>query len=108
MQNKIYYKIGEVCEITGLKPSIVRFWEKEFHQLRPLKLSSNQRYYTSNHIDLLNKIKYLLYEEKLTIEGAKKKLKEKTTEEKLSEIKEELKSILLDIKKSIQESRSID
>lgn len=82
MQNKIYYKIGEVCEITGLKPSIVRFWEKEFHQLRPLKLSSNQRYYTSNHIDLLNKIKYLLYEEKLTIEGAKKKAQRKNNRRK--------------------------
>lgn len=101
MQNKIYYKIGEVCEITGLKPSVLRFWEKEFRQLKPVKLSSNQRYYTSNHIELLNKIKYLLYEEKLTIEGARKKLREDSAEDKLLEIKLELKEILKELKKNI-------
>ncbi len=101
MQNKIYYKIGEVCEITGIKPSVLRFWEKEFRQLKPVKLSSNQRYYTSNHIELLNKIKYLLYEEKLTIEGARKKLREDSAEDKLLEIKLELKEILKELKKNI-------
>jgi len=99
MQNKIYYKIGEVCELTGLKPSVVRFWEKEFRQLKPVKLSSNQRYYTVNHIELLNRIKYLLYEEKMTIEGARKKLREQTVDEKLLEVKNELLSILEDLRK---------
>lgn len=102
MQNKIYYKIGEVCEITGLKPSVLRFWEKEFRQLKPVKLSSNQRYYTSNHIELLNKIKYLLYEEKLTIEGARRRLREDSAEDKLLEIKLELKEILKELKKNIE------
>lgn len=101
MQNKIYYKIGEVCEITGLKPSVLRFWEKEFRQLKPVKLSSNQRYYTSNHIELLNRIKHLLYEEKLTIEGARKKLRGDSAEDKLLEIKLELKEILKELKKSL-------
>jgi DNA-binding transcriptional MerR regulator len=99
MQNKIYYKIGEVCELTGLKPSVVRFWEKEFRQLKPVKLSSNQRYYTVNHIELLNRIKHLLYEEKMTIEGARKKLREQTVDEKLLEVKKELLSILEDLRK---------
>lgn len=76
MQDKIYYRIGEVCKLTGLKPSVIRFWEKEFRQIHPVKIGSNQRYYTKEHIALLNRIKTLLYEEKLTIEGARKKLKD--------------------------------
>lgn len=72
---KLYYKIGEVCEITGLKPTVLRFWEKEFKQLRPTKSSGGQRLYTIQNVDLAKKLKVMLYDEKLTIEGAKKKLK---------------------------------
>ncbi|BAI80661.1 transcriptional regulator, MerR family [Deferribacter desulfuricans SSM1] len=72
--DKLYYKISEVCKITGLKPSVLRFWEKEFKQLRPSKIGSSHRLYTKKHIDLILQIKSLLYEEKLTIEGAKKRL----------------------------------
>lgn len=96
--NKIYYKIGEVCEITDLKPSILRFWEKHFRQLKPIKVGSKHRYYTAKHIDIIKKIKYMLYEEKLTIEGAKMKLNSNTenlhTDELLDGIKKELLEIL--------------
>ncbi|MEF3255895.1 MAG: MerR family transcriptional regulator [Deferribacterales bacterium] len=94
MQNKLYYRIGEVCEITGLKPSVIRFWEKEFRQLSPIKLSSNQRYYTKDHIELILQIKTLLYEEKMTIEGAKKKIKNQNKLIDSQEIKKELIEIL--------------
>lgn len=71
---KLYYKIGEVCEITGLKPSVLRFWEKEFRQLRPSKSGGGQRFYTEKHIELVRLLMKMLYEEKYTIDGAKKKL----------------------------------
>lgn len=71
--SKQYYKIGEVSKLLDLKASTIRFWEKEFNQLKPVK-SSNQRYYTKKHIDFLQNIKVMLYEEKLTIEGAKKRI----------------------------------
>jgi len=93
MQDKIYYRIGEVCKLTGLKPSVIRFWEKEFRQIHPVKIGSNQRYYTKEQIALLNRIKSLLYEEKLTIEGARKKLRS-SPELTLEEIKKELLNLL--------------
>lgn len=79
--------------MTDLKPSVIRFWEKEFPQLRPVKIGSNQRYYTENHISLIFRIKSLLYEDKMTISGAKKKLKEQD-DSNISDIKNELKEIL--------------
>ncbi|MGE4265906.1 MAG: MerR family transcriptional regulator [Deferribacterales bacterium] len=72
---KLYYKIGEVCEITGLRPSVLRFWEKEFKQLRPSKSGGGQRFYTEKHIELVRMLMKMLYDEKYTIEGAKNKLK---------------------------------
>lgn len=71
---KLYYKIGEVCELTGLKPSVLRFWEKEFRQLRPIKSSGGQRLYSEKNVELVGQLKILLYDQKLTIEGVKKKL----------------------------------
>ena len=103
MKNKkIYYKIGEVCTITGLKPSVLRFWEKEFKELKPLKTGSNHRYYTNKNIEFIDTLKQLLYDQRLTIEGARKKISSKETgvEVTYNYIKEELRSIL-----SIMEKR---
>lgn len=100
-KQKLYYKIGEVSEITGLKPSIIRFWEKEFRQLKPIKFGSNHRYYTTQHLDTLLIIKKLLYKEKMTIEGARQKLETAIQNKKeisVSEIKAELNSILNKLK----------
>ena len=68
------YKIGEVAEITGLKPFVLRFWETEFPQLVPVRTPKGQRLYTDEHLALLTTIKTLLYEEKLTIDGARRRL----------------------------------
>ncbi|MGA1863224.1 MerR family transcriptional regulator [Deferribacter thermophilus] len=100
--DKLYYKISEVCKITGLKPSVLRFWEKEFKQLKPSKIGSNHRLYTKKHIDLILKIKTLLYDEKLTIEGAKKRLSSNDKDKILfdkEDIKKELQEILNLLKK---------
>lgn len=68
------YKIGQVAQITGLKSFVLRFWESEFPQLEPLRTPGGQRLYDENQLALLTRIKVLLYEEGLTIEGARKRL----------------------------------
>lgn len=72
--DKIYYKIGEVADITTLRPSVLRYWESEFSVLNPKKSRSGQRLYTREDLELVCEIKHLLYTEKLTIEGARKKI----------------------------------
>lgn len=74
LANKIYFKIGEVARIVDLKTSVIRFWETEFPFLQPEKSSSGQRLYTKREIDLIFEVKQLLYEEKYTIEGVRKRL----------------------------------
>jgi DNA-binding transcriptional MerR regulator len=71
---KLFYKIGEVCELTDTQPYVLRFWESEFPQLAPKKSPSGQRIYRRKDIDLVIEIKKLLYQEGFTIAGARKKL----------------------------------
>ena len=71
---KPHYKIGEVCELTGTQPYVLRFWESEFPGLAPQKNRSGQRIYRKRDIDLIEKIKVLLYEKEYTIAGARKVL----------------------------------
>ncbi len=72
--DKLYFRIGEVAELTSLKPSILRFWETEFSQLKPVKSPSGQRLYSKIDVELILSIKKFLYSERLTIEGARKKI----------------------------------
>jgi DNA-binding transcriptional MerR regulator len=71
---KLFYKIGEVCDITQVAPHVIRYWETEFSALKPSKNSSGQRIYRYKDVDLILLIKRLLYEEGYTIAGANKKL----------------------------------
>src|SRR5437867_1826673 len=73
-ESKPYYKIGEVCEITGTQPYVLRFWESEFPSLAPKKNRSGQRVYRKRDIELIRRIKALLYEKEYTIAGARKVL----------------------------------
>src|SRR5947208_1916154 len=72
--NKLFFKIGEVCEITDTQPYVLRYWESEFPSLAPAKNSSGQRIYRRRDIETVLRIKQLLYEEGFTIAGAKKRL----------------------------------
>ncbi len=74
--NKLFFKIGEVCEITDTQPYVLRFWESEFPQLAPRKNRSGQRVYQRKDIEMVMRIKRLLYEEEYTIAGARRKLDE--------------------------------
>jgi len=68
------YKIGEVCKVADLQPYVLRYWETEFPQLSPNKSGGGQRLYTKRELDIILRIKELLYKEGFTIAGAKKKL----------------------------------
>jgi DNA-binding transcriptional MerR regulator len=72
--NKLFFKIGEVCEITDTQPYVLRYWESEFPALAPAKNSSGQRIYRRKDIETVLRIKQLLYDEGFTIAGAKKRL----------------------------------
>ena len=74
--DRLYYRIGEVSRITGLKPHVLRYWESEFKVIKPHKGGSLQRLYRRKDLDLILKIKRLLYEEGFTIAGAKKKIRD--------------------------------
>ena len=73
---KLYYSIGEVSDLTGLKQYVLRYWETEFTQLSPKKNTAGNRIYRSHDIDSILKIKSLLYDRKFTIKGAQQHLKE--------------------------------
>jgi len=74
--DKIYFKIGEVADIVGVKPYVLRYWETEFPEIAPGKSKSNQRLYKRKEVELILKIRDLLYKEKFTIDGARQFLKE--------------------------------
>ncbi|MBI3451018.1 MAG: MerR family transcriptional regulator [Acidobacteria bacterium] len=71
-----FLKIGEVCELTDTQPYVLRFWESEFPQLAPRKNRAGQRIYVQHDVDLVLRIKRLLYDEEFTIPGARKRLEE--------------------------------
>ena len=73
--DKLYFKIGEVAELLGVKAYVQRYWESEFKAIKPTKTRSKHRLYRKSDIEVLLRIKHLLYKERLTIEGAKKRLK---------------------------------
>ena len=72
---KYYYTIGEVSNLIGVKPYVIRYWETEFPSLKPRKGAGRIRKYDEDHILLLKKIKYMLYEQRFTIEGARQRLR---------------------------------
>ncbi|GLR11526.1 MerR family transcriptional regulator [Chitinimonas viridis] len=71
---KRYFTIGEVSELCGVKPHVLRYWEQEFTQLRPVKRRGNRRYYQHHEVLLVRRIRTLLYEEGFTISGARNRL----------------------------------
>ena len=74
VQKRLYYKIGEACKELGIQPYVLRYWETEFPALAPSKSRSGQRVYSEKELEIIRRIKQLLYEEGYTIAGAKNKL----------------------------------
>ena len=73
---KRYFTIGEVSELCGVKPHVLRYWEQEFTQLKPVKRRGNRRYYQHHEVLLVRRIRELLYQEGFTISGARNRLDE--------------------------------
>ena len=97
--DKRYFRIGEASSIIGVEPYVLRYWESEFKQLKPQRANSKQRTYQKKDLETLLEIKRLLYEEKMTIEGAKRRLKQKSKKKapdypSIQSIKTELNEIL--------------
>src|SRR3954451_18758306 len=95
------YKIGEVCKIAEVQPYVLRYWETEFPALAPNKSGGGQRLYTRREIDVILRIKQLLYSEGFTIAGAKKKLEAEETPTAATPSKD-LERALLDLKKELR------
>jgi DNA-binding transcriptional MerR regulator len=88
---KVYYSIGEVCDLTGLKPHVLRYWETQFTVLNPTKNRAGNRVYRSKEIEIILLVKRLLYQKKYTIEGANNRLVEMR---KAGELEEERQDVL--------------
>ena len=104
--DKLYYKIGEVSKITGVKSHVLRYWESEFREIKPYKSRSLQRLYRKRDIELVLRIKKLLYEDLFTIPGAKRKIKDSRDKAKQMEIqfdKKAHKRIFMEIKRELKE-----
>jgi DNA-binding transcriptional MerR regulator len=98
---KRYFTIGEVSELCGVKPHVLRYWEQEFSQLKPVKRRGNRRYYQHHEVLLIRRIRELLYEQGFTIAGARNQLDEggaassaKAATFDVARFKSELKSIV--------------
>ncbi|MBI3523281.1 MAG: MerR family transcriptional regulator [Betaproteobacteria bacterium] len=85
---KRYFTIGEVSELCGVKPHVLRYWEQEFTQLRPVKRRGNRRYYQHHEVLLVRRIRELLYQEGFTISGARHRLEESPGKNPQREIRE--------------------
>ena len=85
---KLYYRIGEVSKLTGVKPYVLRYWESEFRWMAPQKSRSKQRLYRKKDIEMVLLIKRLLHEERYTIAGARRKLRDMGIGKALEELQE--------------------
>lgn len=99
---KLYYSIGEVSDMVGQEPHVLRYWEQEFDILNPQKNRAGRRVYTQDDIETIERIRHLLKEEKYTIAGARQRIREgKTQRERYQEIAEDLRdlrSFLVDLR----------
>ncbi len=87
---KRYFTIGEVSELCGVKPHVLRYWEQEFTQLKPVKRRGNRRYYQHHEVLLIRRIRELLYEQGFTISGARNKLDTRLRDDAPPEVVEEV------------------
>ncbi|MFH1242887.1 MAG: MerR family transcriptional regulator [Pseudomonadota bacterium] len=98
--DKRYFRIGEASRIIGVEPYVLRYWESEFSQVRPQRADSNQRTYQKKDLEIILEIKRLLYEEKMTIEGAKRRLRQAMAKERaagdlpMEEIRRDLREVI--------------
>ncbi|MDR1854509.1 MAG: MerR family transcriptional regulator [Azoarcus sp.] len=100
---KRYFSIGEVSELCGVKAHVLRYWEQEFSQLKPVKRSGNRRYYQHHEVLLVRKIRHLLYDEGFTISGARNRLDEAAIQDQENAIAaEEARALLAELRVEVE------
>ncbi|MCL2590051.1 MAG: MerR family transcriptional regulator [Betaproteobacteria bacterium] len=100
---KRYFTIGEVSELCGVKTHVLRYWEQEFSQLKPVKRSGNRRYYQHHEVLLVRKIRHLLYEEGFTISGARNRLGEAAIQDQENAIAaEQARAMLIELRAEVE------
>ncbi len=106
---KVYYAIGEVCDLTGLKPHVLRYWETQFNVLNPTKNRAGNRVYRSKEIEIILLVKRLLYQKKYTIEGANNRLVEMRKAGELEEARQDVlePEFLAGMKAALEELREV-
>jgi DNA-binding transcriptional MerR regulator len=106
---KVYYSIGEVCDLSGLKPHVLRYWETQFEVLNPTKNRAGNRVYRARDVEVVLLVKRLLYDEKYTIEGANQKLIEMRRDRELRSEGQEVVApeFLVGIKQELEELRDL-
>lgn len=106
---KVYYSIGEVCDLTGLKPHVLRYWETQFDVLNPTKNRAGNRVYRSKDIEIILLVKRLLYQKKYTIEGANNRLVEMRKAGELEEARQDVlePEFLAGMKAALEELREV-
>jgi DNA-binding transcriptional MerR regulator len=108
--DKLYYRIGEVCRITGVKPHVLRYWEQEF-KLRPERFGGTHRRYRREDLETIHTIKKLLYEEKFTITGAKKRLQKLSRRRRgqltMDFLEDDHKEVLREVRKELKEIKEV-
>lgn len=95
--SKRYFTIGEVSELCGVKPHVLRYWEQEFTQLKPVKRRGNRRYYQRHDVILIRQIRSLLYDQGFTIGGARQQLTGETAKEDTSQSNQLIKQIRIEL-----------
>lgn len=100
---KRYFSIGEVSELCGVKAHVLRYWEQEFSQLKPVKRSGNRRYYQHHEVLLVRRIRHLLYDEGFTISGARNRLDEAAIQDQENAIAaEQTRTLLIELRAEIE------
>ncbi len=98
---KLYYSIGEVSDIVGYDPHVLRYWEQEFEELSPRKNRAGRRVYTDDDIETIERIRYLLKDEKYTIEGARQAIRRSKDSQEFQERLRDLRDFLVDLREEL-------
>ena len=100
---KRYFTIGEVSELCAVKPHVLRYWEQEFTQLKPVKRRGNRRYYQHHEVLLVRRIRHLLYDEGFTISGARNRLGEAALQEQEAEAENRrMQTLMMEVRQEIE------
>jgi DNA-binding transcriptional MerR regulator len=102
---KRYFTIGEVSELCGVKPHVLRYWEQEFPQLKPVKRRGNRRYYQRHDVIIIRQIRSLLYDEGFTIGGARQKLTGEAAREDLTQSQQIIRQLRTELEEVLRDLR---